>query len=166
MISFAKRSNCFLDSMETKRQATFLQLTMGCPRLGITGTGVIPQALQKHSALTYSSLDPDNTRTPLIAWGAGIRKPIRESTFSGVTDDYTTPWGLSHIVRRDVEQADVAALMSALLGSFWPVNSVGILPDIDPTKDGYLIMRGGEREVAEAGVVNAKVNVRIWSRFM
>ncbi|KAF8257678.1 alkaline phosphatase-like protein [Lactarius quietus] len=101
--------------------------------------------------------DPDNTRTPLIAWGAGIRKPIRDQTFSRVTDDYSTPWGLSHVLRRDVEQADVAALMSALLGAFWPVNSVGILPDVDPTKDGYLSMPGGEREVAEAGVVNAKV---------
>lgn len=60
-------------------------------------------------------------------------------------------------MRRDVEQADVTALMSALLGAHWPVNSVGVLPDVDPTKDGYLSMRQGEREIAEAGVVNAKV---------
>ncbi|KAH9017387.1 alkaline phosphatase-like protein [Lactarius pseudohatsudake] len=99
--------------------------------------------------------DPDNTRTPLIAWGAGIRKPIRD--LARVADDYSTPWELSHIVRRDVEQADIASLMSALLGTFWPVNGVGILPDVDPTEDGYLSMRGGEREVAEASVVNAKV---------
>ena len=112
--------------------------------------------------LTYFSIDPDNTRTPLIVWGAGIRQPIRDATFSQVTDDYSKPWGLSHILRRDVEQADIAALMSALLGTFWPVNSVGILPDVDPTKDGYLNIRGGEREVAEAGVVNAKVNAQLW----
>ncbi|KAH9054908.1 PigN-domain-containing protein [Lactarius vividus] len=99
--------------------------------------------------------DPDNTRTPLIAWGAGIRKPIRD--LARVADDYSTPWELSHIVRRDVEQADIASLMSALLGTFWPVNGVGILPDVDPTKDGYLSMHGGESEVAEASVVNAKV---------
>lgn len=99
--------------------------------------------------------DPDNTRTPLIAWGAGIRKPIRD--LARVADDYSTPWELSHIVRRDVEQADIASLMSALLGTFWPVNGVGILPDVDPTEDGYLSMRGGEREVAEASVVNAKI---------
>lgn len=126
------------------------------------GTAVIFFAFQKHSSLTYTSSDPDNTRTPLIAWGAGIRKPIHELTSSRVADDYFTPWELSHIVRRDVEQADVASLMSALLGTFWPVNSVGILPDVDPSKDGYLSMRGGEREVAEAGVVNAKVAVQIW----
>lgn len=52
--------------------------------------------------------------------------------------------------------------MSALLGTYWPVNSVGILPDVDPTKDGYLSMRGAERDAAEAGVVNAKVIVQIW----
>jgi phosphatidylinositol glycan class N len=52
----------------------------------------------------------------------------------------------------------VAALMSALLGTHWPINSVGVLPDVDPHKDGYLSTRGGEREVAESAVVNAKVN--------
>jgi len=61
--------------------------------------------------------DPDNTRTPLIAWGAGIRGPIRNTTHPHwIPDEYSIPWELSHIVRRDVEQADVAALMSALLG--------------------------------------------------
>jgi phosphatidylinositol glycan class N len=49
--------------------------------------------------------------------------------------------------------------MSALLGTHWPVNSVGVLPDVDPQKDGYLNMRGGEREIAEAVVVNAKVKL-------
>ncbi|KAI0295105.1 PigN-domain-containing protein [Multifurca ochricompacta] len=101
--------------------------------------------------------DPDNTRTPLIAWGAGIRGPIHDPSFSHLQDDYSAPWELSHVMQRDVEQADVAALMSALLGTYWPVNSVGVLPDVDPTRVGYLNMRGGEREVAEAGVVNAKV---------
>jgi phosphatidylinositol glycan class N len=135
-------------------------------KIGNHGDGGNSPRFQKRCSLTLYSLDPDNTRTPLIAWGAGIRKPIRDPTSSRVTDDYSTPWGLSHIVRRDVEQADVAALMSALLGTFWPVNSVGILPDVDPTEDGYLSMRGREREVAEAGVVNAKVNAQLWFRFV
>jgi phosphatidylinositol glycan class N len=47
--------------------------------------------------------------------------------------------------------------MAALLGIHWPVNSIGVLPDVDPQKNGYLSMRGGEREIAEAALVNAKV---------
>jgi GPI ethanolamine phosphate transferase 1 len=49
--------------------------------------------------------------------------------------------------------------MSALIGTHWPVNAVGVLPDVDPSKEGYLSMRNGETEIAEAGLVNAKVSV-------
>jgi len=112
-----------------------------------------PTPLRTH----IRSLDPDNTRTPLVAWGAGIRGPIQNTHTSQIPDEYSAPWELSHVVRRDVEQADVAALMAALLGIHWPVNSVGVLPDVGPQKDGYLSMLGGEREIAEAAIVNAKV---------
>ncbi|RPD52571.1 alkaline phosphatase-like protein [Lentinus tigrinus ALCF2SS1-6] len=100
--------------------------------------------------------DPDNTRTPLIAWGKGIRGPLPDSSPSS-HDAYSTPFGLSHLLRRDVEQADVAALMSALIGVNWPINSVGVLPDIDPAKPGYLQAKDGEKTQAEAALVNAKV---------
>ncbi|KAI0061303.1 PigN-domain-containing protein [Artomyces pyxidatus] len=100
--------------------------------------------------------DPDNTRTPLVAWGAGVRGPVQRSP-STELDDYAAPWKLDHLVRRDVEQADIAALMSTLLGIPWPVNSVGVLPDVDPTEVGYLKMKGGERDIAKAALVNAKV---------
>jgi phosphatidylinositol glycan class N len=138
---------------------------MACPRLGTTATAVwfFPcYDTPPTYVFTSGPSDPDNTRTPLVAWGAGIRRPIRNP--NQIPDDYSAPWGLSHIVRHDVEQADVAALMSALIGTHWPVNSVGVLPDVDPHKDGYLSMRGGEREVAEAAVVNAKVSLsrRYW----
>jgi phosphatidylinositol glycan class N len=134
----------------------------GMSKIGNHGDGGIGFPLSMIQILRiYIRLpDPDNTRTPLVAWGAGIRGPIRNPTSPyQITDEYPVPWELSHIVRRDVEQADVAALMSALLGTHWPVNSVGVLPDVDPQKDGYLSMRGGEREIAEAAVVNAKVNL-------
>ncbi|OSX56657.1 hypothetical protein POSPLADRAFT_1076538 [Postia placenta MAD-698-R-SB12] len=100
--------------------------------------------------------DPDNTRTPLIAWGRGVRGPLQDSTPSS-HDVYSAPWGLSHLLRHDVEQADVAALMSALLGTEWPVNSVGVLPDVDPTRPGYLSILDGERTQAKAALVNAEV---------
>ncbi|KAI0084356.1 Phosphatidylinositolglycan class N-domain-containing protein [Irpex rosettiformis] len=98
--------------------------------------------------------DPDNTRTPLIAWGAGVRGPLPDSTPSS-HDEYTGAWGLTHLLRHDVEQADIAALMSALIGVEWPINSVGVIPDVDHTRPGYL--SGSEKVQAEAAVVNAKV---------
>ncbi|KAI0742507.1 alkaline phosphatase-like protein [Daedaleopsis nitida] len=100
--------------------------------------------------------DPDNTRTPLIVWGKGVRGPLPDSTSSS-HDPYSEPFALTHLLRRDVEQADVAALMSALIGVNWPINSVGVLPDIDPTKPGYLLAKETEKTQAEAALVNAKV---------
>jgi phosphatidylinositol glycan class N len=101
--------------------------------------------------------DPDNTRTPLIAWGKGVRGPIPDSAQSS-HDVYSRSWDLGHLYRRDVEQADVAALMAALIGVDWPVNSVGVLPDVDGTKPGYLSWADGEpRKTAEAALVNGKV---------
>ena len=74
---------------------------------------------------------PDNTRTPLVAWGAGIRKPLkseRGTKMSGHEDGFASDWDLEHVRRVDVSQADVAALMSYLVGTNFPVNSVGELP--------------------------------------
>ncbi|EIM84449.1 PigN-domain-containing protein [Stereum hirsutum FP-91666 SS1] len=127
--------------------------------------------------------DPDNTRTPLIAWGAGVRGPIHLPSHStsqvphaNEVDEYSAPWALSHLHRQDVEQADIAALMSALLGVPWPVNSVGVLPEVrrgvlesrlgDATSGGvgegvgegvggYLDL--GEAGLAGVGWTNAKV---------
>ncbi|EKM52856.1 uncharacterized protein PHACADRAFT_212064 [Phanerochaete carnosa HHB-10118-sp] len=100
--------------------------------------------------------DPDNTRTPLIMWGAGVRGPLPDTVPSS-HDEYSQPWGLNHLFRRDVSQADVAALMSAILGIDWPVNSVGVVPDVDPTKPGYLKLPGGTRDQATVVLVNAEV---------
>jgi phosphatidylinositol glycan class N len=69
---------------------------------------------------------PDNTRTPLVAWGAGVAKPIRDDL--GDHDDYSKPWDLNSVKRNDVNQADVASLMSYLVGLNYPANSVGEIP--------------------------------------
>jgi GPI ethanolamine phosphate transferase 1 len=73
---------------------------------------------------------PDNTRTPLIAWGAGVAKPeiSKGKTAPGHEDEFSSDWGLDHVQRHDVDQADVAALMTYLAGLEYPVNSVGKLP--------------------------------------
>ncbi|KAL1898772.1 Glycosyl phosphatidyl inositol anchor synthesis [Sporothrix stenoceras] len=81
---------------------------------------------------------PDNTRTPLIVWGSGVAPPLvypegegKETVDAGLApghDEYSSGWGLSHIHRHDVAQADVAALMAYLAGLEFPANSVGELP--------------------------------------
>lgn len=72
---------------------------------------------------------PDNTRTPLIAWGSGVAKPeIYPGTVAPGHDGYSSDWGLDQVRRHDVSQADVAALMAYLTGVAYPANSVGELP--------------------------------------
>ena len=72
---------------------------------------------------------PEETMTPLICWGAGI-KVATSSKHSKVNfhDDYSVKWGLSRYERVDVEQADIAPLMTTLIGVPIPVNSEGVLP--------------------------------------
>ncbi|XWS40792.1 hypothetical protein CRYUN_Cryun17cG0025900 [Craigia yunnanensis] len=103
---------------------------------------------------------PSNTDTPLVAWGAGIKhpKPISRRGHSDHVlrfvdehlHDTPTPkeWGLNGIERVDVNQADIAPLMSTLLGLPCPVNSVGNLPL------GYVDMK--EEEEVEAVLANTK----------
>ena len=74
---------------------------------------------------------PDNTRTPLIAWGSGVAKSSvlkKGSVASGHEDGFASDWGLQHVPRHDVAQADIAALMAHLAGLDYPTNSVGELP--------------------------------------
>ncbi|KAF8092334.1 hypothetical protein N665_0417s0031 [Sinapis alba] len=103
---------------------------------------------------------PTNTDTPLVAWGAGIKYPTPATGHShsdSVTSfvdkhahDMPTPydWGLNRVQRVDVNQADIAPLMSTLLGLPCPVNSVGNLPL------GY--MKLNEAEEVEAVLANTK----------
>ncbi|KAH6902824.1 GPI ethanolamine phosphate transferase 1 [Coprinopsis sp. MPI-PUGE-AT-0042] len=92
---------------EMRKQATVFTADHGMSVIGNHGDG-----------------HPDNTRTPLIAWGKG------------------------HLFRRDLEQADIAPLMSTLIGANWPVNSVG---------PGYLDPAGDSEVVARAAFTNAKM---------
>ncbi|GAA5934260.1 hypothetical protein JCM3775_006952 [Rhodotorula graminis] len=69
---------------------------------------------------------PDNTRTPLVVWGKGVKRRA-DWEEPADHDEYSQGWGLRG-VRRDVEQADVAALMSVLAGIPLPANSAGRVP--------------------------------------
>ncbi|RKP21014.1 alkaline phosphatase-like protein, partial [Rozella allomycis CSF55] len=72
--------------------------------------------------------DPDNTRTPIIAWGAGINFPVK-ALEDKILEDYSKTWPASKFKRNDINQADVAPLMQAsLIGIPFPVNSVGEIP--------------------------------------
>ena len=73
---------------------------------------------------------PDNTRTPLIAWGSGVARPRtwKAGKAPGHEDGFSHDWNLDHVQRHDVAQADIAALMAYLAGVQYPVNSVGELP--------------------------------------
>ena len=99
---------------------------------------------------------PDNTRTPLIAWGSGVAKPIL--SYGGVApgheDGFSSDWGLNEVSRHDVAQADVAALMAYLAGLDFPVNSVGELP-LD-------FLSADPREKAQAKLVNAKAILEMY----
>ncbi len=93
---------------------------------------------------------PDNTRTPLIAWGSGVAEPSLTSgkVAEGHGDGFSADWGLDHVKRNDVSQADVAALMAYLAGLDFPVNSVGRLP--------LQYLAGDMKEKAEASLVNVR----------
>ncbi|MCJ1479355.1 Glycosyl phosphatidyl inositol anchor synthesis [Lambiella insularis] len=99
---------------------------------------------------------PDNTRTPLVAWGSGVKRPIvSESDLAdGHEDGFSSDWGLGHVARHDVAQADIATLMAYLVGLEFPVNSVGALP--------LPYVAGDVAEQAEATLVNAQGILEIY----
>ena len=99
---------------------------------------------------------PDNTRTPLVAWGSGVAKPIisRSGNASGHEDGFSSDWGLGRVQRNDVDQADIAALMAYLAGLDYPVNSVGELP--------LAYVSGNQKEKAEAALANARGVLEIY----
>ncbi|TVY33970.1 GPI ethanolamine phosphate transferase [Lachnellula subtilissima] len=92
---------------------------------------------------------PDNTRTPLIAWGSGVAKPVTTpGEIAPGHDELSSDWGLDHVQRHDVSQADIAALMAYLAGLAYPVNSVGELP--------LSFLSGDTAAKAEAFLANAR----------
>lgn len=78
---------------------------------------------------------PNNTRTPLIAWGAGVNRPVRSDGLpwnslanAPAEREYMADWDLDTVQRHDVAQADISLLMAYLVGLNYPLNLVGRLP--------------------------------------
>ena len=98
---------------------------------------------------------PDNTRTPLIAWGSGIATPeLYPNSIAPGHDEFSADWGFDHVRRHDVAQADIAALMAYLVGLEFPANSVGKLPL------SYLTATTAEK--AEASLKNAQAILEMY----
>ncbi|OQD73675.1 hypothetical protein PENDEC_c014G01316 [Penicillium decumbens] len=93
---------------------------------------------------------PDNTRTPLVAWGSGVAQPQKttEGVAPGHEDGFSSDWGFDEVQRHDVAQADIAALMAYLVGVDYPVNSVGQLP--------LAYLNAGSEEKALAALANTR----------
>nr|XP_054748696.1 GPI ethanolamine phosphate transferase 1-like [Lytechinus pictus] len=96
---------------------------------------------------SHGASHPDETLTPLLSWGAGIRE-ARYATNQHFQDTFLQDWDLEDVERHDVNQADIAPLMSSLIGVPFPLNSVGVLP-LD-----YL--NGTEEYKARSLLTNAK----------
>lgn len=78
--------------------------------------------------------DPDNTRTPLVAWGAGLRGPQpatsqqkQSAKVQQAEDSYFADWYLDDVAGVEINQADITPLMATLLGVPVPANSEGRL---------------------------------------
>ncbi|KAK7483067.1 hypothetical protein BaRGS_00025730 [Batillaria attramentaria] len=91
---------------------------------------------------------PSETLTPLVAWGAGVHKARPVEKCGHYSDSFCEDWKLQNRARFDVDQADVAPLMSFLIGVPFPVNSVGFL------RTDYL--SGSDHEKAEGLFANAQ----------
>lgn len=70
---------------------------------------------------------PEETLTPLVAWGPGIRKPEKEDTVKH--DRLSQAWKLNGIRRTDIRQASMAAFLAAIIGIPVPMNSIFPVPE-------------------------------------
>ncbi|XP_065058696.1 GPI ethanolamine phosphate transferase 1-like isoform X2 [Rhopilema esculentum] len=78
---------------------------------------------------SHGSGHPDETLTPMVAWGAGIQGPRKHrGVYGKEKDSFSETWKLEDYERSDISQIDVAALMATLIGVPFPVNSLGVLP--------------------------------------
>ncbi len=100
---------------------------------------------------------PEETMTPLVCWGAGVKSPRSSHRGERVYHDgYSERWLLEKFERLDVEEADIAPLMATLIGLGIPLNSEGVMPL------GYIhYNRGFQAESVFANVRQLMEQVRV-----
>ena len=74
----------------------------------------------------HGDSDPNITRTPFIAWGAGIKHD--EYIDEHINKNGVNNTDLSKIIKYEISQIDIPALISGLLAINFPKNSLGIVP--------------------------------------
>ncbi|KAJ5077432.1 phosphatidylinositol glycan class n [Anaeramoeba ignava] len=79
--------------------------------------------------------DPMCTQTPYVVWGAGFSGPVPlaqspslSSPNPQIFDTRVFDWKLENFLMKDINQADIAPLISAVLDLPFPMHSVGTLP--------------------------------------
>lgn len=70
---------------------------------------------------------PDETLTPLVAWGPGIRGPEPETGHQ--EDQLSESFKLSHKRRSDIRQGNMAAFLTSLIGLNFPMNAIFPIPE-------------------------------------
>ncbi|KGG53197.1 phosphatidylinositol glycan [Mitosporidium daphniae] len=70
----------------------------------------------------------DDPQIPFVAWGDGINKPVLLPNLSATGSNKGMDVLLKSVQKQDIDQVDVASLVSFLLGIPIPVNSIGRLP--------------------------------------
>ena len=81
------------------------------------------------SVLSNDTIESLPLMLPFIAWGAGIKNPrSKHSSLLTVHDEWSELWGLEHFERVDLDQTDIAPLLSVLIGTQIPLHSLGVLP--------------------------------------
>ena len=77
---------------------------------------------------SHGAGEASETETPLVVWGCGVSQPQDPASFQATRMMFdprvSTDWGLAHVRRHDVHQADIAPLMAALINVPVPVNNM------------------------------------------
>lgn len=91
---------------------------------------IILLLLVPSSSGSHGDGDPQNTETPIVVWGSGVRGPESATPEDDVDDGVLfvdqhshhekTPdsWGLKNVERTDINQGDIAPLMVRNLSKY------------------------------------------------